>query len=86
MEELQAENRILKRNIKRAKEVFEEKQERMKMQMKKEQEREKAGILGKNSEMDSNSLKDTDIHSMASFSALGSGNQKIDIKKVEMIN
>ena len=74
MEELLAENKILKRNIKRAKEVFEEKQEKVKMQLKKEQDREKAGILGKNSEMDSNSLKDTDMHSMASFSALGSGN------------
>lgn len=36
--------------------------------------------------MDSNSIKDTDIHSMASFSALGAGSQRIDIKKVEMIN
>ena len=56
------------------------------MQLKKEQEREKAGVLGKNSEMDSNSLRDTDNHSLASFSALGTGSQKIDIKKVEMIN
>ena len=77
---------MLKKNIKRTKEVLEEKLEAVKAQQKKELEREKAGAAGKNSEMDSNSLKDTDMHSMASFSALGAGSQKIDIKKVEMIN
>ena len=51
--------------------------------MKKEQEREKLGDAGRNSEIDSTSLKDVDGHSVASLSALGGyGSQRIDLKKV----
>jgi len=54
---------------------------------KKEQEREKAGAAGRNSDIDSTSLKDVDNHSVASLSALGGyATSRIDIKKVEMIN
>ena len=55
--------------------------------MKKEIEKEKAGTAGRVSELDSHSNKDTDTHSIASLSALGGyGSQKLDIKKVELIN
>ena len=47
-------------------------------------------MAGKVSELDthSNKDKDTDTHSIASLSALGGGygSQKLDIKKVELIN
>ena len=63
---------MLKRNIKRIKQVLDEKHDQIKAKERKEIEREKAGMAGKNlSELDSNSIKDTDGHSMASFSALG---------------
>ena len=87
IEELQEENKVLKRNIKRAKQVLVEKEERIKAKQRREIEREKGGAGGRNSDIDSNSLKDADGHSMASFSALGGyGVTKIDIKKVELIN
>ena len=85
VEELQEENKILKRNIKRAKEFLEEKREKVK-----KRERKLAAIekgVGRMSDLDSNSIKDGDNHSMTSFSALGGyGSQRIDIKKVEQIN
>ena len=87
IEDLLEENKVLKRNIKRAREVLAEKEEKIKAKQRKEAEREKGGAVGRNSEIDSNSLKDADGHSMASFSALGGyGATKIDIKKVELIN
>ena len=47
--------------------------------------------MGRNSDLDSNSVRDIDgdKNSMISFSALGGGgygSQRIDIKKVEHIN
>ena len=78
---------MLKRNIKRIKQVLDEKQDFIKAKIKKEIEREKAGAAGKLSELDTHSNKDTDTHSIASLSALGGyGSQKLDIKKVELIN
>ena len=56
--------------------------------MKEEEEREKAGVkdIGRSSEIDGQSL--TDNVSATGMSALGGGHtsQKIDVKKVEMIN
>ena len=79
---------MLKRNIKRIKQVLGEKKDLIKARERKEIEKEKAGVTGgKQSELDSHSNRDTDVHSIASLSALGGyGSQKIDIKKVEMIN
>ena len=63
-----------------------EKSKQVRDRTKKEQEKEKAGA-GRNSEIDSASLKDIEGHSVASLSALGGyASQRIDIKKVEMIN
>ena len=87
MEGLFEENKVLKRNITRIKQVINDKLGLIKAEERKEIEKEKTGIAGKNSELDSNSIKDNDGNSVASFSALGGcGAQKIDIKKVEMIN
>ena len=63
---------MLKRNIKRIKQVLDDKYGQIRAKERKEIEKEKAVLAGKNlSELDSNSIKDTDGHSMASFSALG---------------
>ena len=87
MEELQEENTQLKKQIKRTKQVLIEKGKQLRERTKKEQEKERAGGAGRNSEIDSTSLKDVDGHSVASLSALGGyASQRIDIKKVEMIN
>ena len=60
-----------------------EKRKQVQERVKKEQEREKLGNAGRNSEIDSTSLKDVDGHSVASLSALGGyASQRIDIKKV----
>ena len=87
IEELLEENKVLKRNIQRAKQVLAEKQDQIKKKERKEAEKEKLGQAGRTSEVDSHSLKDVDGHSMASFSALGGyASQRVDIKKVEQIN
>jgi hypothetical protein len=72
----------------RVKQVLEEKKEKKAAKQRKQAEREKAGLpAGRNSDIDSNSLKDVDGHSMASFSAMGGyATTRIDIKKVELIN
>lgn len=79
----------MKRNIKRVKEVLQKKVDLIKARERREleKEKEKLGPGGRNSDFDSNSIKDTDAQSMVSFSALGAyGAQKIDIKKVALIN
>lgn len=63
-----------------------EKSKQVRERTKKEQERAERGG-GRNSEIDSASLRDADGQSVASLSALGGyGSQRIDLKKVEMIN
>lgn len=83
------ENRTLARNIKRMKQVINEKKQAIKIKEKKALEKEKTGV-GRNSDLDSNSVRDLDgdRNSMVSFSALGGGygSQRIDIRKVEHIN
>ena len=77
------------RNIKRAKEVLAQKKEEIKRKERRDAEREKlGGTVGRFSEVDSNSIKDADGHSVASFSAMGgyAASQRVDIKKVEQIN
>ena len=87
MDGLLEENRILRRNLKRAKQVLEEKDNEVRAKQKYDAEREKAGLAGRNSDADSHSFRDTDAVSMASVSAVGGyGSVKVDIKKVEMIN
>ena len=51
---------MLKRNIKRIKEVLYDKMDLIKAKERKEIEKEKAGVTGRNSDFDSNSIKDTD--------------------------
>ena len=53
--------------------MLDEKSDAIRAKERREHLKEKAGVAGagKNSELDSNSIKDTDGHSMASFSALG---------------
>ena len=60
MEGLLEENKVLKRNIKRIKEVLYDKMDLIKAKERKEIEKEKAGVTGRNSDFDSNSIKDTD--------------------------
>ena len=69
---------MLKKNIKRVKQVLEEKNEISRANQRK--------LNGRESVNDSTSMRDTDMQSMASVSALGAGPSKVDIKKVEMIN
>ena len=69
---------MLKKNIKRVKQVLEEKNEISRVNQRK--------LNGRESVNDSTSMRDTDMQSMASVSALGAGPSKVDIKKVEMIN
>ncbi len=71
VDELREENKTLKRNVKRTKEVLEDRRNECRAKERREMEKEKAGVAGRNSDLDSNSLKDADGHSMASFSALG---------------
>lgn len=87
VDEMVSENEVLRRNIKRLRQLLEIKKSEAQARQKKQTNKDKGAE--RSSEVDSTSLKDIEGHSFASLSALGGagyGSQRIDIKKVEMIN